>query len=82
MKYTNEQNLEALKETSRILAELQAELKADNDAAELKAAQRKAEAAEWNRKLAERDFDPETQKIIDDANAVYEYNKAKGFTND
>lgn len=77
-----ERNLAALKETSRILAELNAEIKAANDAAELKEAKRKADAAEWSRRLAERDLPKDILKIIDAATIEYEYNKAKGYSNE
>ena len=77
-----ERNLAALKETSRILAELNAEIKAANDAAELKEAKRKADAAEWSRRLAERDLPEDILKIIDAATIEYEYNKAKGYSNE
>ena len=74
-----ERNLQALKNTSDLIAKLQSELKADNDAAEAKEAQRKAELEEIMK-------DPEIQakiaKIKADANAEYEYNKARGWSNE
>lgn len=75
-----------LKQTGNYLKDITAILKEANDEADRKAAeraiQRAKEDVEWNRKLAERDLSLKLLQIIDESNAEYEYNKAKGFSNE
>ena len=74
------------KNTGNYLADITAILKESNDRAEALAIKRAAEEAEanaeWSRKLRERDLPDHLLKIIDDANAEYEYNKANGYSNE
>lgn len=74
-----ERNLEALKNTSILLARLREEIKAENDAAEAKEAARKVAIAEVMK-------DPKVianiERIKREANEEYEYNKARGYSNE
>lgn len=74
-----ERNLEALKNTSILLAKLREDIKAENDAAEAKEAARLAAIEEIMK-------DPEVianiARIKKEANEEYEYNKAHGYSNE